>query len=342
MSIKPLPEDVIRRIRSSATITSLNGVICGLIKNSFDAGANKINITVDYSRGNCTVEDDGLGILPIEFREAGGLGKLYHTSRHSPEGETHGSNGNFLASLAALSLLSVTSHHHLHNSQNSLTIHNSRVLARHVPALPEQRLVSFSHGTRVMVRDLFGPMAVRVKQRATASEKVSVDKEWGRLVHDITSLLLAWPPSVALHVRDITHNNEARFRPTAIPRTRAKAELLGRSSLILAQSGLADGLDRASWIPIGASKGNLAIDGCISLSPVATRQGQFISVGIHPVANEYGTNVLYTEVNRVFLNSGFAIDEDDHSTEARPRSVAYVLLSIHFFLQSMAEVVFFV
>ncbi|KAI8283255.1 Vacuolar protein sorting-associated protein 11-like protein [Colletotrichum sp. SAR11_57] len=310
MSIKPLPEDVIRRISSSATITSLNAVVCGLIKNSFDAGATRINITVDYSRGNCTVEDDGLGILPIEFREAGGLGKLYHTSRHSPESEAHGASGNFLASLAALSLLSITSHHHLHNSQNSLTLHNAKVLARNVPALPEQRLLAFAHGTQVIVRDLFGSMAVRVKQRAVAAEKAAVDKEWSRLVHDLAALLLAWPSPVALYARDTLHNNEIRFKPTSTSIKTAKFNLLGHSSLILAQSGLSGGLDHVSWIPIGATRGKLTIDGCISLSPVATRRAQFISFGVHPVANEHGTNVLYTEVNRVFVNSGFAIEED--------------------------------
>lgn len=77
MSIKPLPEDVIRRIRSSATVTSLNGVVCALVKNALDAHATRLNITVDYSRGNCVVEDDGLGILPLEFREPGGLGKQH-------------------------------------------------------------------------------------------------------------------------------------------------------------------------------------------------------------------------------------------------------------------------
>ncbi|KAI8151311.1 hypothetical protein K4K49_006045 [Colletotrichum sp. SAR 10_70] len=310
MSIKPLPEDVIRRISSSATITSLNAVVCGLIKNSFDAGATRINITVDYSRGNCTVEDDGLGILPIEFREAGGLGKLYHTSRHSPESEAHGASGNFLSSLAALSLLSITSHHHLHNSQNSLTLHNAKVLARNVPALPEQRLLAFAHGTRVIVRDLFGSMAVRVKQRAVAAEKAAVDKEWSRLVHDLVALLLAWPSPVALYARDTIHNNEIRFKPTSTSIKTAKFNFLGHSSSILAQSGLSGGLDHVSWIPIGATRGKLTIDGCISLSPVATRRAQFISFGVHPVANEHGTNVLYTEVNRVFVNSGFAIEED--------------------------------
>lgn len=77
MSIQPLPPDVIAQIKSSISITSLNGVICELVKNSLDAEASKIDISVDYSRGSCSVEDDGLGILPSEFGVDGHLGKLY-------------------------------------------------------------------------------------------------------------------------------------------------------------------------------------------------------------------------------------------------------------------------
>ncbi|TQN70843.1 Vacuolar protein sorting-associated protein 11-like protein, partial [Colletotrichum shisoi] len=314
MSIKPLPEDVIRRIRSSATVTSLNGVVCALVKNALDARATRLNIAVDYSRGNCIVEDDGLGILPLEFREPGGLGKQHHTSRHSPEYECYGANGNFFASVAALSLLTITSHHHLYNSQNSLTIHNSIVLARNTPALPEQRLLTFSHGTRVTVRDLFGSMAVRVKQRAVASEKAAVDKEWGRLLRHVAALLLAWPSDVTISIRDTVKNNETRFRPSTV----SNLDTVARSSRILSQSGLVDGLDHVLWTPVGASVGKLTIEGCISLSPVANRQAQFISFGIHPVTNEHGTNVLYQEVNRVFINSGFAIEEESAVSRGSP------------------------
>lgn len=77
MSIQQLPEDVIAQIKSSTTITSLNGVVCGLLRNSLDAGATKITISVDYTRGNCSVEDDGSGILPSEFTSGGGLGRLH-------------------------------------------------------------------------------------------------------------------------------------------------------------------------------------------------------------------------------------------------------------------------
>lgn len=77
MSIKPLPTDVVAQIKSSVVITSLNNVICGLIKNSLDAEATKINLSVDYSRGNCSIEDNGTGIPPSEFHDDGGLGQLH-------------------------------------------------------------------------------------------------------------------------------------------------------------------------------------------------------------------------------------------------------------------------
>lgn len=75
--IAPLPPQVIALIKSSICITSLNGVIVELVKNSVDASAKKINIQVEAARGRCVVEDDGLGIAPTEFERQGGLAKLH-------------------------------------------------------------------------------------------------------------------------------------------------------------------------------------------------------------------------------------------------------------------------
>ena len=77
MPIKPLPKGVVAQIRSSLVITSLNSVAEGLFKNSLDAGASRISISLNYGRGNCSVEDNGLGIPPSDFQENGGLGKLH-------------------------------------------------------------------------------------------------------------------------------------------------------------------------------------------------------------------------------------------------------------------------
>ena len=76
-AILPLPREVVAQIKSSTTITSLPMVIQELIRNALDADASSINISVDFKRGGCIVEDDGSGIHPGEFQEAGGLGKLH-------------------------------------------------------------------------------------------------------------------------------------------------------------------------------------------------------------------------------------------------------------------------
>lgn len=77
MSIRPLPKDAVDKIKSSSAITSLNEVVCGLLRNSLDASSTKVNIHLDYVLGNCTVHDNGHGIEPTEFENGGGLGKLH-------------------------------------------------------------------------------------------------------------------------------------------------------------------------------------------------------------------------------------------------------------------------
>ena len=76
-TILPLPAEVIAQIKSSTAIVSLTGVVLELLKNSLDAKATKVEAAIDFARGGCSVEDDGLGVSPLEFREEGGLGKLY-------------------------------------------------------------------------------------------------------------------------------------------------------------------------------------------------------------------------------------------------------------------------
>lgn len=78
--ILPLPDHVISQIKSSITITSLTAVIHGLVENSLDAQATKINVSLSFIKGNCTVEDDGHGIHPDEFTEAGAIGKRFRPS----------------------------------------------------------------------------------------------------------------------------------------------------------------------------------------------------------------------------------------------------------------------
>ncbi|KAI1400699.1 hypothetical protein F4819DRAFT_460513 [Hypoxylon fuscum] len=315
MSIQHLPEHVIAQIKSSTTITSLNAVVCGLVQNSLDAKATKITISIDYGRGNCSVEDNGLGILPNDFKPNGGLGKLHYTSKFPPRNDVHGRHGTFLASIASLSLLSITSHHHGYHSHNSIKIHNAEVLARYTPALPEQRLLSFPHGTRTTVRDLFGSMPVRVKQRAIDAERGANAKEWERLKHAVVALLLAWPGQVSLSLRDSVDGRSLAVRiPEELPNPQDKKHdtlgLITRVSRTFSHAQLSDDGSRDSWVPLRASAGQISVVGVVSLVPIASRQMQFISIDVRPVFNDYGSNVLYEEINRLFANSSFGVKEE--------------------------------
>ncbi|PVH81788.1 hypothetical protein DL98DRAFT_514439 [Cadophora sp. DSE1049] len=308
MSIQPLPPDVVAQIKSSITITSLNGVVCELVKNSLDANASKVDISVDYSRGSCSVEDDGLGILPSEFQTTGHLGKLYHSSKLNCQAPVHGGRGTFLASLSALALVTITSHHHLHRSHNTLTLHKSEAASRQTPAPPQQHLASH-HGTRVTVRDLFGNMPVRVKQRAiVAGRERGNIKDWESLRRDIIALLLSWPRTVAVSIRDSQTHHKMTVRPSSVPFQPDKISVTSVCSL-LAQASFISHDQKTSWIPVHASTPKLDISGTISLEPTATKHVQFLSLGIHPIVSSDGQSVFHDEINRLFSNSAFGIEE---------------------------------
>ncbi|PQK14216.1 hypothetical protein BB8028_0004g11460 [Beauveria bassiana] len=310
MSIRPLPKDVIDKITSSSSIVSLNGAVCGLVRNSLDAGARKVNIVLDYVRGNCTVEDDGEGISAEEFSVNGGLAKPNNTSRFPHLSSCHGRHGSFLASLAALSLVIITSNSGNENKSSSVAIHHGVEIPTEATDPAAQHCASFSRGTRVAVFDLFGSMPVRVKHRASVfSAPPYLEKEFKALTYDLTALLLAWPLGVSILLREARRDCQLRLK------SGDGLTLDQRTSRLLMQAGLSHFTEATSWVPVAASNGSLSVDGCISTIPVATRSSQFISLGIHPMERSMGGNVLFEEVNEIFTSSSFGILEDHGSSE---------------------------
>ncbi|KFY13700.1 hypothetical protein V492_03094, partial [Pseudogymnoascus sp. VKM F-4246] len=313
LAIAPLPPEVVAQIKSSVSITSVNGVIIQLLKNSLDASALKVDVQVDYGRGSCIVEDDGLGIAPAEFQPSGGLAKLHHTSKHASDTETHGTQGCFLASLAALSLLSITSHHHLHRSHNSIALSRSQVISRQTPAPEAQHLLSLNHGTRVTVRNLFGDMPVRVKQRAIEnSESPRNPRDWDSLRKEVTVLILSWQGPISVTIKELSSNTKLRtLRISSRQRdTNDDGALISHICSTLAQASFIPSVDASSWVSASGSTSTVSIRSGISLDPAPTKGIQFISFGIHPLSNEDGRNILFEEVNRIFANSPFGTVDD--------------------------------
>ncbi|KAK0861429.1 DNA mismatch repair protein [Friedmanniomyces endolithicus] len=325
--ILPLPKDIATQVHSSKQIINLQGVILALIENSLDAGASKIDLTVDFRRGGCTIEDNGSGIRPHEFGEDGGLGRMYHTSKFGTgeDGrELFGSSGTYLASLAALSLLSITSRHREHHDHATLVIHCGSLLARHIPA-PQSHELDMGHGTHVAVRDLFGNMPVRVKQRASAEAGGADDQRtWQELKHAVVALLLAWPAPCAVRIKDV--NCEPRTlslsgRNSAINGALTEKtlnQLVGkavksdfRDALpILFQAGITSPKSRHKWIPVSASAQGVCVRGAICLDPAPTKQCQFVSIGIRPCDSGSDHRDLYDAINRVVANSSFGAVDD--------------------------------
>ncbi|KAM3420690.1 hypothetical protein BST61_g3944 [Cercospora zeina] len=207
--ILPLSAEAISQIHSSKHITTLQGVVCRLLENSLDAGADKVGISVDWTRGSCSVEDNGTGIPSAEFAESGGLGKMHCTSRRSASRQQdepmHGSTGTFLAELAAMSLLEINSVCRQSTASGRLTMHHGKVIARQATSADTSLFAAMhNNGTNVSVRDLFGNMPVRVKQRGLAAGSGNDhEKSWHELKRNIAALLLAWPRPCSVKLRDV-------------------------------------------------------------------------------------------------------------------------------------------
>ncbi|KAJ5282446.1 hypothetical protein N7505_000426 [Penicillium chrysogenum] len=310
--IRALPSDVIAKVKSSTSIVHLTGVILELVKNSLDANAHTVFVTVDFKRGGCIVEDDGEGIPPVEFEVTGGLGKPHHTSKFNLGG-LYGHRGLFLASLASLSLLTVTSRHIDHGCTNSIILHHSTPVARLTPAPPHHALRSVDHGTSVTVNDLFGNMPVRVKSRALALQRSDeLEREWDQLRNSLVSLLLANHQFSKLVLIDVERNKRmsVRLGNASMPEARISHDQrefdLKRIGMVLTQSGLVTPQNIDSWHEISASVSDLTVRGAISLQPSPSRKCQFISLGKEPLLSHNGSNVLYNEVNRLFASSDFS------------------------------------
>lgn len=152
-------------------------------------------------------------------------------------------------------------------------------------------------------------MPVRVKQRGVDAERGIHSKHWESLKRDIIALLLSWHSCVSVSARELAnrwtlsiHNSHTRDREHGL-------DLITRVSKILYQAQLSDEIRPETWVPLKASAGSFSIAGAVSLCPIATKRIQFLSIGIQPVSNEHGSNVLYEEINRVFSNSSYGVEE---------------------------------
>ena len=160
-------------------------------------------------------------------------------------------------------------------------------------------------------------MPVRVKQRAIGAELVREDeKQLEVLRKQIVGMLLAWHNPVTVILKSAESSKRLNIRGKGVPMISVKLEdsILRKFDVplicsILSQAGFIQPLDWDTWIKTSARTPWITIKGAISLQPAPSKQAQFMSIGIHPITSEMGSNILYDEINRLFALSNFGNQE---------------------------------
>lgn len=177
-------------------------------------------------------------------------------------------------------------------------------------------------------------MPVRVKSRAIAHQKPDeTEREWEDLKQVLVALTLANDQLAKLVISDGSKGRKITIHPQDQGQQAGELDLQ-RISSILAQAGLINFKDpNDCWKVVSACVPDFSIHAAICLVPSPTKRVQFVSLGVAPVFPRNSTNMLYSDLNRLFASSDFGTMgatsalvqnslEDGHmSAKALPKAV---------------------
>ncbi|KAG5913194.1 hypothetical protein E4U61_007259 [Claviceps capensis] len=173
-SIKPIDDNSINLLQSGQVIVDLCSVVKELIENSVDSGANNIDVRFkNQGLDRIEVQDNGSGIPPADHAF---IALKHHTSKLSCYSDisslrTFGFRGEALASLCALSHLSITT------CIESDVPKGRRLSFDTSGKLSSTTLSAAQRGTTVSVENLFHKLPVRRQELER-----NIKREWHRVI----------------------------------------------------------------------------------------------------------------------------------------------------------------
>ncbi|UNI22092.1 ATP-binding mismatch repair protein [Purpureocillium takamizusanense] len=173
-TIKPIDGRSIHQIQSGQVIVDLCSVVKELVENSIDSGASIIDVRFkNQGLDLVEVQDNGSGIAPANYAS---IALKHHTSKLSSYSdiaslETFGFRGEALASLCALSNLTITT------CLQADVPKGSRLTFEPTGQLRDTAVVAAQRGTAVAVDRLFHNLPVRRRELER-----NVKREWHKVI----------------------------------------------------------------------------------------------------------------------------------------------------------------
>ncbi|ODN74542.1 hypothetical protein L202_06913 [Cryptococcus amylolentus CBS 6039] len=306
--IAHLPRYTSTTLRSSVILPSLPQILSELLQNSLDAGATKIDCYVDLTKGaeSLRVEDDGAGIDREGLEK---VGKRFRTSKPTNEGglgpeASYGYRGEALASIASLSLLDITTKTRCSQVYTKILKHSKDLFfgpnaSRHIPG---------SHGTHIVVRDIFHSIPVRRQELAQSSQSTIM----GQIRKAVEGLILG-SKGVRWAVWEERGGGAGGLRKViSIGETESSLDLFKT----LYGSALVQRVQN-----IRVTSGKRRINGFISISGDVSKSHQHLYINNYPIDR----GELHLAIAKRFANSRFstvasaggADEEDDYVASGR-------------------------
>lgn len=272
--IRELPPDLISKIAAGEVITRPSDIIKELVENSIDAGATRINITIeDGGKERIIVEDNGSGIREEDLELAFKLhtsSKVNDTNLFSVK--TLGFRGEALASISIVSKIKCRTRHLTESEGSEITMEAGKIL--------KKRHVKAPYGTRIEVTGLF--FNVPARRKFLKSSQVERRNIIALLSH----------MALIHHEIHVSLLEKKRGKITKI------IESPSRKTILAAIFDVLGNEIASQLIPINGKAGRWDVEGFISIPSLVRkdRSYQFVSVN--------GRIVKVTELNKA-IEAGY-------------------------------------